>query len=581
MTVYHAPVEDLEFLLTHVLDVRGLLALPTFAEIDPAVVASVLREGARYAERVLSPTNEAADSIGARLVDGRIELPPGYAEAYAQYAADGWLGIDLPASIGGQGLPRVVQAAFAEMTNGANIAFSMLPVAMRAAARLLLAHGDPALVARYAPGLANGSCAATIVITEPQAGSDVARVQTLAVPQPDGSYRLRGSKIFISFGDHELAPQIVHMVLARTPGAAPGTRGISLFVVPKRVDGAINGVRVERLEHKMGLNGSPTCALTLDAATGYRIGPEGRGLQQMFAMVNTMRLEVAIQGVAIAGAATARAVRYALERTQGGHAERPPVAIVGHPDVRRMLLTMRARTEAIRALALEAALQLDLAEHAADPDARANALGFAQWLLPICKAWGSDTGFDVANLAVQVLGGHGYVRESGVEQYVRDVRIAGIYEGTNGIQAIDLLLRKLVGDHGARLGQWLARMRTDVDGARADPRLAPLCTRLEPAIAALERVSNELLARAPDRPLAVEGGAVPYQRFAGLVAGGWMWLRMAAAAREETPLHRMKRRLAAFYLSYLLPEHELLGSQALAGGSFADGPDPEQWLAGV
>jgi alkylation response protein AidB-like acyl-CoA dehydrogenase len=581
MTTYHAPVAELEFLLATVLDLRGLLERPAFADIDPDVVAGVLREGARYAEQVLSPTNAPGDAVGARLVDGRVELPPGFADAYRQYAADGWLGIDLPTSIGGQGMPRIVQAAFAEMTNGANIAFSMLPVTMRAAARLLLAHGDADLVARYGPGLADGSCAATIAITESQAGSDVGRLQTLATPQPDGTYRVQGSKIFISNGDHALAPQIVHMVLARTPDAAAGTRGISLFVVPKRLGTTQNAVRVERLEHKMGLNGSPTCALSFDGALGYRIGPEGRGLQQMFAMVNTMRLEVAIQGVAIAGAATARALRYALERTQGGAAGRPPTALVEHPDVRRMLLTMRARTEAIRALTLEAALQLDLAEHAADDEERARALGFAQWLLPICKAWGSDTGFDVANLAVQVLGGHGYVRESGVEQYVRDVRIAGIYEGTNGIQAIDLLLRKLVGDAGARQLDWLERMRTDIASATADPALTAICAHLAPAVSTLGRVSAELIARAPQGAAAIEGGAVPYLRLAGVVGGGWMWLRMAAAARDETPLHRMKRRLAAFYMSYLLPEHELLARQALDAALFAEGFDSSQWLAGL
>jgi hypothetical protein len=301
----------------------------------------------------------------------------------------------------------------------------------------------------------------------------------------------------------------------------------------------------------------------------------------MFAMVNTMRLEVAIQGVAIAGAATARALRYAFERTQGGAPSGPPLAIVEHPDVRRMLLTMRARTEAIRALTLEAALQLDLAEHALEPDDRARALGLAQWLLPICKAWGSDTGFEVANLAVQVFGGHGYVRESGVEQYVRDVRIAGIYEGTNGIQAIDLLLRKLVGDGGSRQQDWLARMRADIADATRDPRLDPLCAQLEPVVSALARVSGELLARAPRGAAAIEGGAVPYLRLAGLVGGGWMWLRMAAAARDDTPLHRMKRRLAAFYMTYLLPEHELLERQALAADLFIDSADAAEWLAGA
>jgi alkylation response protein AidB-like acyl-CoA dehydrogenase len=583
MTTYHAPTEDLGFLLREVLDVPALLTLPAFAHADWDVVTGVLEEGARFATEVLSPVNAAGDRDGTRLANGTVEYPPGFAAAFARYAEDGWLGLDMPLELGGQGLPRVVQAAFAEMTNGANLAFSMLPVTLRAACRLLLQHGGPELLGRYGPGLVDGRCAATIAITEAQAGSDVGRLATLATPAPDGSYALTGQKIFISNGDHELSEQVVHMVLARTPGAAAGTRGVSLFVVPKwRGDVAArarNGVRVERLEHKMGLNGSPTCVVAFEGATGYRIGPEGRGLQQMFAMVNTMRLEVAVQGVGVAGAATARAVRYALERRQGGHPGAPPVPIAEHADVRRMLMTMRARTESIRALTLEAALQLDLADHAPDEPARARALGLAQWLLPICKAWGSDTGFEVANLAVQVFGGHGYVRDSGVEQYVRDVRIAGIYEGTNGIQAIDLVLRKLVADQGLRAREWLARMRADLDAATG-PALAPLAARLAPAVDALAEVSESLLARAAE-PAALEGSAVAYLRLAGLVGGGWMWLRMAAAARTDRPLHRMKHRLAAFYLECLLPEHAALARTAREGTAAGGTPDTQEWSAGV
>jgi alkylation response protein AidB-like acyl-CoA dehydrogenase len=579
-TVYHPPLEDLEFLLWDVLDVGGLLALPGFAHADRDVVRGVLFEGAKFAQEVLSPINGEGDAVGARLAEGRVEFPPGYAAAYSRYARDGWLGLDLPASIGGQALPRVVQAAFAEMTNGANLAFSMLPVTLRAAARLLIEHGDGELIRRYGPGLADGSCAATIAITEPDAGSDVGRLRTQAAAQLDGTYRLQGTKIFISNGDHELAPQIVHMVLARTPDAAPGTRGVSLFVVPKIVDGARNAVRVVRLEKKMGLKGSPTCVLAFEGATAHLIGAQGRGLQQMFAMVNTMRLEVAIQGVGIAGAATARAIRYAQERRQGGTPDRPPSPIVDHSDVRRMLLTMRARTEAIRALTLEAAVQLDRGENDTDAGERARALGLAQWLLPICKAWGSDTGFEVANLAIQIHGGHGYVTDAGVEQYLRDVRVASIYEGTNGIQAIDLLQRKLVGDGGARQREWVARMRADLRVTAGDPSLEALRAALEPAVDAFSRVSSELLLLATGGAARVEGGAVAYLRLAGLVGGGWMWLRMAAAARADTPLHRMKRRLASFYVAHLLPEHALCAAQALHGDALSDVPDATEWLAG-
>jgi alkylation response protein AidB-like acyl-CoA dehydrogenase len=584
-TTYHATRADLEFLLGEVLDLDGLLALPGCAHADRDIVMSVLAEGARFAEQVLSPTNGAGDASPARLVDGRVEFGPGFDAAWSQYVADGWLGLDLPQSIGGQGLPRVVQAAFAEMTNGANLAFSMLPVTVRAAARLLLAHGGDALVAQYGPALVDGSCAATIAITESQAGSDVGRTQTLATPQADGGYRLDGTKIFISNGDHELASNIAHMVLARTPGATPGTRGISLFLVPKFIDGPMgrerNGVRVVRLEHKMGLKGSPTCVLAFENARGLRIGPEGRGLQQMFAMVNTMRLEVAVQGAGVAGAATQRAIRYALDRPQGGAPAGPAIPIAAHPDVRRMLLTMIARTDAVRALTLEAALALDVAEHAPDEADRARAAGLAQWLLPICKAWGTDTGLEVANLAVQVFGGHGYVVDSGVEQYVRDVRVACIYEGTNGIQAIDLLARKLVGDSGLRAREWIARIRADLAATAGDAELALLHARVAAAVDTFEQVSLQLLERAGGGLAALEGGAVPYLRLAGLVGGGWMWLRMAAAARSASPLHRQKRRAAEFYARMLLPEAALLADQAREAGFLAAGLEFEEWMAGA
>jgi 3-(methylthio)propanoyl-CoA dehydrogenase len=444
MTTYFAPTEDLAFLLTEVLELDRLRALPPFAALDAGIVKSVLAEGARFSQDVLSPINAPGDRVGSSLIDGKVQYPPGFADAFARYAADGWLGMDLPESVGGHGLPRVLQAAFAEMTNGANLAFGMLPVTIRAAARLLLAHGAASLVDKFVPAMVKGDCAATIVISEPQAGSDVGRIRALAVPQGDGSYRLSGTKCFISNADNDFSPQIAHVVLARTPGAAAGTRGISLFLVPKYVDGPAgqhrNGVQVLRVEHKMGLKASPTRVLEFTDAHALRIGSEGRGPSAIFAMVNTMRLEVAVQGVAIGAAAMSRAIRYSFERIQGGPADQPAQPIIRHPDVVRMLLTMRARTEALRALTLEAALQLDLGEHESDDERRRSALGFAQWLLPICKAYASDLGFETANASLQVFGGYGYITETGVEQYVRDVRVAAIYEGTNGIQAIDLVM---------------------------------------------------------------------------------------------------------------------------------------------
>jgi len=577
-TVYHAPLADIEFVLLQVLRIDALASLPKFAHLDADSVRTVLAQGARFAEEVLSPINGPGDAEGARLIDGCVRYPAGFANAYAGYAADGWLGLDMPEHVGGQGLPRVLQVAFAEMTNGANLAFSMLPVTIRAAAKLLLEHGSPEVVQRFVPGLVDGSCAATIVISEPQAGSDVGRAQSLAVPQPDGSYHLTGTKVFISNGDHELAPQILHMVLARTPGAAAGTRGLSLFLVAKFCgEGAArrrNAVRVARVEHKMGLKASPTCVLEFDGAEAIRIGPEGRGLQSMFAMVNTMRLEVAVQGVGIAGAATGRALRYAAERLQGGAPQDRPPAIIAHPDVRRMLLTMRARTGALRGLVYEAALALDRGE-AGD----AAALAFSQWLLPICKAYASDTALEVANLAVQVFGGYGYITDSGVEQYVRDVRVAAIYEGTNGIQAIDLVTRKLAGDGGARLREYIARMRADVERCSGQPSVAGIRAATDEGARLLEQVSERLLAReGGTTPADLEAGAVAYLRLAGVVGGAWMWLRIASESTGPGALHRLNRATAEFHARVLGPEAELYAAQCLSGAGLT-ALDEEQWLS--
>ncbi|MBS0613715.1 MAG: acyl-CoA dehydrogenase [Proteobacteria bacterium] len=587
---YRAPLADLEFLLLQVLDFARLQALPAFEGLDAQVVREVLKQGARFAEQVLAPLNAVGDEQPAQLLDGRLVYSPGFAQAYRQYSADGWMGLDLPVEFGGQGLPRLVQAAFGEMGNGANLAFSMLPAAVRGAARLLMAHGGEELAGKLIPALIDGRSGATIAITEPQAGSDVGRIQTTAVEQPDGSFKLTGTKIFISHADNDFSEQLVHLVLARTPGAAPGTRGLSLFLVPKIHEGARNGVRVARLEHKMGLKASPTCVLEFTAAHARRIGEPGRGLQAMFAMVNTMRLDVAVQGVAIGGAALNRALGYAQERLQGGAPDRPPRPIIEHPDVRRMLMSMRVQVEGLRALTLEAALQLDLGEHHPDSAAAARALGLAQWLLPICKACNTEMGLEVANLAVQVFGGHGYIHDNGVEQYVRDVRVGSIYEGTNGIQAIDLVLRKLIADGAQRCREFLALVREAVRAA--EPRTSPDATREvgEPDLQAiraavahgadqLERISMLFLDwSAQGRTADMEAGATAYLRLAGLVGAGWMWLRMASRAGEG-PLRKAKRSGAVFYARYVMIETDTLAQRAQLGDACMR-QSVEQWQAG-
>ncbi len=580
---YRAPIEDLQFLIGDVLDGRGLFALEAFRHADFEIVASVLGEGARLAAEVIAPLNQPGDRAGARIENGTVSTAPGFREAYARYVGDGWPGLDMPREYGGQGLPRMLQAAFAEMVNGACLSFGMLPLMCRASARLLAEHAPAALAAEYVPRLAAGEWGATICISEPQAGSDVGRIQSLATPADDGSYRLSGSKIFITYGDHDLTEQICHMVLARTPGAPSSTRGISLFLVPKRLVaadgglGAQNGMRALRLEHKMGLRASPTCVMQFEDCTAYRIGELHRGLHAMFTMVNTMRLEVALQGVAVGGAATCRALQYASERAQGGDPERAPVAISEHPDVRRMLLTMRARIEPLRALVLETARNLDLAAAAPDGATRAAAAALAEWLLPIGKAHGTDIGFEVANLAVQVFGGQGYVSDAGVEQYVRDIRVASIYEGTNGIQALDLVTRKLGTDSGRRFDVFAARVRADLERLAGSPEVGRIHAAVREGLTRLDRCTRRMVELNATSPRDAAAGATPYLRLAGIVACGWMWLRMAAAATGESPFAAGKRIGAVFFAEQLMPEAAMLESQACAGAATLDALPPGAW----
>lgn len=582
---YIPPLSDLRFVLNDVLDYGRLFSLPAFEHADIELADAVLAESARFAAGVLGPLNAAGDEEGSRLENGRVVTPRGFRDAYWRYVEAGWPGLDMPQEFGGQALPVTLQAACAEMVNGACVAFGMLPLMERAATRLLLAHAPKVLVDAVVPSLAMGRWGATICISEAQAGSDVGRITTRAERQTDGSYRVTGTKIFITYGDQDFTEQIIHMVLARIPGSPPGTPGLSLFLVPAcafqedGTPGATNGVTVTRVEHKMGLKASPTCVVNFDGALAYLVGHENAGLKAMFTMVNTMRLEVAMQGVAVAGAATAKALRYALERPQGGRPHDPAVAIVEHVDVRRMLHAMRARTEAMRALLLETALQLDLS-HAGPEAQRADALALAEWLLPVCKACGSDAGFEVANLAVQVFGGHGYVADAGVEQYVRDSRVMSIYEGANGIQALDLVMRKLPQDDGRRYGLFTARIRADLDRCFGRAELLEIREALGDGLARLDACTDVIVPRIADAPRDAEAGASAYLALVGLVAGGWMWLRSAAAATDDSPTHAAKRVLARFYAEYLMPESLTLQRRAFLGAANLDTLDGET-LAGV
>jgi len=578
---YVPPLEDMRFLLEEVFDLGGVFGQPPYEDINLETARAVLEEGGRFAAEVLGAINVKGDAVGAQFVDGGVRAAPGFVDAYRRYRVGGWVGLDLPPEYGGQGLPLVIQAGMAEMVTGSCMAFSMLPLMGRAASRLLIGHADAALRDAVVPPLVSGEWTATICISEPQAGSDVGRTATRAAPRDDGSWSLTGTKIFISFGDHDLAPQIIHMALARTPGAPAGTRGLSLFIVPKfdfAADGALgerNPAIVTSIEHKMGLKASPTCVLNFDGARGFMVGGEGNGLKTMFDMVNVMRMEAGIHGLGVGGAALAKALVYVTERLQGGNVDAPPVPLIEHADIRRMIYTMRSRIEAMRAMMFETALQLDLANTAGSQEERVTAREQAQWLLPVCKAFFTATGFEVANLAVQCFGGYGYIADAGVEQYVRDLRVASIYEGTNGIQAFDLVVRKLLGDDGRRYNEFVARIRRDIERNAARADLLEIRGALADGLARMERVSAAYRALPREQRRAAEGGAAAFLAMTGRVASAWMWLRMAAVATGGSALHRRKRELAAFYASYLMPELLALEAQAFPGAARVDGLDAE------
>ena len=571
---YSPPLDEVLFLLDHVMDWRQLFARPEFSHGDAELARAALTEGARFAATILAPLNPIGDEQGCRLEQGRVRLAPEFLAAYKDFTAAGWPGLDMPELMGGQDLPLSVQVAFAEMVNGACVAFGMLVVALRAGGRLLCEHAEPELAELIVPRLVSGEWSATICITEAHAGSDVGRLRTRALRRDDGRYELSGNKIFISFGDHDLTGQIIHLILARTPDAPPGTAGISLFAVPARnvEDGGSNGVSVSRLEKKMGLKGSPTCVLDLDRAVGWRIGPEYQGLKCMFTMVNLMRLEVAVQGVALAHAATAKALRYAAERPQGGPADQAPVNIGRHADVRRMLLIMQSRTGALRAMVFEAARQLDLSRAAETEPERKAAGMLAEFLLPVCKTCAAEGAFEIASLAVQVFGGHGYIADAGVEQYVRDSRIMAIYEGTSGIQSLDLLTRKVLKDGGARYRLFTAAVQRDLQRREGHPRCRDLLAPVREVLQRLEACTSWLQGRATVAPRDVEAAATDYLQLVGLAAGAWMWLRMAAATASDSEADRQRRHLARFFMHWLLPQAAVHETRIRQGSGLIDNP---------
>jgi alkylation response protein AidB-like acyl-CoA dehydrogenase len=582
MSAFEVPLEDIDFVLNHVVDLPAVAKLNGFQHADADTVRGVLREAARFFEEVIAPLNQVGDLRGSILDgDGQVRTPPGFKEAYAKFVQAGWAGAHLPEEWGGGGLPYTVGVVIQEMFKAANMAFSLCPLLTQSGIEALISHGSPEQQAVYLGKLVTGEWSGTMCLTEPHAGSDVGALSTRAVRQEDGTYRLFGQKIFITWGDHDLTENIIHLVLARTPGSPPGTKGISMFIVPKYLlddqgrPGARNDLKVVSIEHKLGIHASPTCVLSFgdagEGAAGYLIGEEQAGMRYMFTMMNTARLGVGLEGLAIGEAAYHRAAGFARERQQGrpvGATGPESVAIISHPDVRRMLATMRAFNEAMRCLLYTCARAIDFADHADDPDQRRYHADLVALLTPVAKGWCTDLGVEIASMGIQVHGGMGYVEETGAAQLLRDARIAPIYEGTNGIQAIDLVLRKLPMRNGGVVFDLLDQIDATVADAGDD--LADLADPVGDAAAALRRCSADLLAKAASDPDQALAGASPYLRMFGLTLGGWFHLRSAEAAiRLDGPSHP-RVGLARFYCRQLLPAAAALEAAATAPESDLD-----------
>jgi acyl-CoA dehydrogenase len=539
---YEAPVADMVFALKHSAGLSSVLESGVFGDLGEDTVDAVLAQAGKFAADVLDPLNRVGDRSGTPFAQGAVTTPPGWKKAYRDWAQAGWNGLAAPAQWGGQALPHAVNTACMEIWNSAAMAFALGPLLTMAGVDALIAHGSEELKRVYLPKLVSGEWMGTMQLTEPQAGSDVGALRTRAERAGDGSYRITGQKIFITYGEHDLTDNIIHFLLARLPDAPPGTKGISLFLVPKFLPdpdgspGRRNDVRAHSIEHKLGIHGSPTCTMVYgDAggAMGFLVGEENRGMAAMFTMMNRARLGVGLQGVAIAERATQQALAYARERKQG-HADGAPEPslIIAHPDVRRMLMSMRALTRAARAISYATAVALDRAERGSDEAARQAAHERASLLTPVCKAFATDIGCEVASLGVQVHGGMGYVEETGAAQHLRDARITPIYEGTNGIQAIDLVTRKLPLSGGRTVRAYLREIEHTISAVDAvnDPGFGWTGLRLRDAHDSLARATHWLLARAHNDRDAMLAGATPYLRLFALTAGGALLAEEALAA---------------------------------------------------
>jgi alkylation response protein AidB-like acyl-CoA dehydrogenase len=577
MDAYRAPLRDYDFLLNDLLQVPQALAACGLGEFDRDTIAQVLEAAGRFAREVIAPLSAVGDRQGCRMPEpGVVVTPDGFRAAYEQFAENGWTALACAPEHGGQGFPMTVDVAVYEMLTGANMGWAAYPGMSHAAYICLAANGSDAQKALYLPNIVSGRWAGTMCLTEPHAGTDLGLLRTRALPQPDGSHRVTGTKIFISGGEQDLTENIVHLVLARLPDAPPGVKGISLFIVPKRLPdeqgaaGARNALACGSIEHKLGIHANATCTMNFDGATGWLLGEPNRGLAAMFVMMNHARIVVGVNAIGLMEAARQKAFDYAQERVQGRSASgsaAPADPIVRHADVRRMLMTQRAYVEGTRALALWATLQSDLHRLHPDADVSAEAGDLLALMTPVVKAYSSDLAVESIRLAMQSHGGHGYIRDNGIEQILRDASIIPLYEGTNGVQAMDLLGRKVVPDGGRRLRAFIGLVR---DTARADELPKAYAVKLEEACELVEAVTRDVVDRAATDAEEIGAAAVPFLRLVGNLGLGWMWARAVVASAAQPagdPFAADKVATARFYFERLLPSGLTLAAEIRAGAA--------------
>ena len=593
MPTYKAPLRDMHFVLYELLNGDKIAELPGYEDFSRDLVEPVLEEAAKFCEEVLQPLNRSGDEEGCRLENGVVYTPKGFKEAYQRYCEAGWGSIGCDPEFGGQGMPHTIGTLISEMTCSANLSFGLYPGLTQGAYVALKGYGSDELKKTYLPNMVSGKWSGTMCLTEPHCGTDLGMLRTAATPQVDNSYKLTGTKMFISAGDHDLTENIVHLVLARLPGAPSGVKGISLFLVPKFLvkddgtPGKRNGVACGSLEHKMGIKASATCVMNFDDATGWLIGTPNKGMQAMFAMMNTERLGVGVQGLGIGEVSYQNAIAYAKDRIQGRSLSgvknpgKPADAIIVHPDVRRMVLTQRAYVEGCRALAAWAGEALDNAAHHPDPAVRRDADDFIAIMTPIVKALMTDLGYEAANIGMQVYGGHGYIREWGMEQFVRDCRIAQIYEGTNGIQALDLVGRKMPANFGRNLRQFFHPVHDYIEKNQGNEQMAEFIGPLSKAFTRLPQATGAIAQKGMARPDEAGAAATEYLRLFGLVALAYLWARMAEISLAKLPaegtkhdgadldpdgFYKHKVLTARFYYERILPDTGALLSKIMSGG---------------